>query len=45
MTYEMVISVRGYRPRIDFLNTYEGEPRTAAVLARREREDGREISR
>jgi conjugal transfer pilus assembly protein TraE len=45
MTYEMVISVRGYRPRIDFLNTYEGEPRTAAVLARREREDGREVSR
>lgn len=33
-TYEMAIDVRGYRPRIDALNAYEGEPRTAAWHAR-----------
>lgn len=41
MTYEMAIDVRGYRPRIDALNSYEGEPRTAAYLARTAVENGR----
>ena len=41
MTYEMAIDVAGYRPRIDALNSYEGEPRTAAVLARMSGESNR----
>jgi conjugal transfer pilus assembly protein TraE len=40
VTYEIEISVAGYRPRIDFVNTYEGEPRTAAWLERRALEQG-----
>lgn len=34
VTYEMQIAIENFRPRIDFLNTYRGKPRTAEVLTR-----------
>lgn len=44
-TFEMSIDVSGYRPQINFLNTYEGEPRTARVAARLEAEAAHALSR
>lgn len=33
-TYEIDISIHNYKPRIDWVTTYTGAPRTAEVLAR-----------
>jgi conjugal transfer pilus assembly protein TraE len=35
-TYEMTVAVSNYAPRLTFLTTYDGEPRTAQVLRRQQ---------
>jgi conjugal transfer pilus assembly protein TraE len=34
VTFEIEMTVRGYRPRIDFITSYEGQPRTRDVVER-----------